>query len=308
MALDKKTGVQKFNFSFVSVIMTALVVAETIYLHLRIYKTESILMNRIDDLERKQHVTEQKCEGISNRVGKQKQDVKNDYTLYLKDKIRNIEQRKVRPRRDIDAKIDSILQALKSPPHYILQPWERTPGNGRKCQNVTLVCQKGERGARGKSGPRGTKGDTGEMGAVGPEGRVGLQGQKGDRGLKGEPGLPGRSISKPDIKSKFPSKILTTEATNFTLVCEADGNPTPKMFWTFLKQKVDSRYAFPMTGALVISNINENDNGKIACVAENVLGNDTAETELSVLTKPRISLVSKSIVNRKEDWSGSLLF
>ena len=295
MALDKKSGVQKFNFSFVSVAMIALLAAEAIYLHLRIYKTERILMNRIDDLERRQEVTEQKCEGFPNRVAKQKQDDINDYTLYLMEKIRNIEQRKVRPRRDIDAKIDSILQALKSPPHYILQPWVKEHGIGRKCQNVTLVCQKGERGARGKSGPRGAKGGIGETGAIGPVGRVGLHGQKGDRGLKGEPGLPGRSISKPNIKSKFPSKILKTEATNFTLVCEADGNPTPKMIWTFLKQKVDSRYAFPITGALVISNINENDNGKIACVAENVLGNDTAETELSVLTKPRISLSSKRV-------------
>ncbi|XP_065056473.1 uncharacterized protein LOC135684750 [Rhopilema esculentum] len=296
MAVDKKTGLQKFNLSFVSVTVIALLVAETIYLHLRIFKTESILTERIDELRTRQQITEQKCEGFPNRDDKQKQEDINYYRLYLKGEIRNIEQRKIRSKRNIDAKIDSILQALKSPPHYILQPWEREHGIGRKCRNVTLVCQKGERGARGKSGPRGAKGDIGETGAVGPVGMVGPRGHKGERGLKGEPGLPGRSISKPNIKSRFPIKILKKEATTFTLVCEANGNPPPKMFWTFGEQRPDSRYAFPMTGALTIVNITENDNGRITCVAENVLGNDTMKTELSVLTKPRVFLNAKKVI------------
>ena len=62
-----------------------------------------------------------------------------------------------------------------------------------------------------------------------------------------------------------------------TLVCEAEGNPKPILQWAFGKQKRGMRYTFPTEGALVISEISENDNGRISCSGENILGKDMVE-------------------------------
>ncbi|XP_065070780.1 uncharacterized protein LOC135695580 [Rhopilema esculentum] len=65
------------------------------------------------------------------------------------------------------------------------------------CQNATLVCQKGEKGAAGEPGPQGMKGNVGakgDLGIIGPSGvrgPPGLQGTKGDRGWRGNPGPQG---------------------------------------------------------------------------------------------------------------------
>ena len=65
------------------------------------------------------------------------------------------------------------------------------------CQNTTLVCQKGEKGAAGVPGQQGMKGNVGakgELGIIGPggvRGPPGLQGTKGDRGWRGNPGPQG---------------------------------------------------------------------------------------------------------------------
>ena len=177
------------------------------------------------------------------------------------------------------------------------------------CQNKSVVCIKGDkgqkgdtgargfkgrkgvRGPRGKPGPlgvKGQKGDHGYIGATGAQGERGIIGPTGQKGQKGEPGAKGRSIEKPMITSKWQLVISKPESTNFTLYCTAEGNPQPKLRWEFKGRKTDSRYTYPLIGALQIKEIQENDSGSIKCIAENILGKAEIETRLDVLTKPSI--------------------
>eukprot|EP00795_Rhopilema_esculentum_P005157 gene5157-287_t len=282
MAVDKKVAFHKSGPTCILVAVILLLVAEALFLHLKIYKTDSVLTKRIDELERKQEITERKFKECQSKAGEQKQKDLSYYSQLFNREFRKLERLKRRSRRHIEPNLALILQYLKF-----------GHKDGGYCGNVTLVCEKGDRGARGKPGPRGAKGDAGQRGDIGPVGVMGPPGQKGDRGPKGEPGLPGRSISKPRIVSKFPNIVYKTVGSNFTLLCEADGNPTPKLVWSFGSKTQDSRYSFPAPGALAISAIQENDNGVIKCVAENILGTDAVETELSVLTKPKVFINSK---------------
>ena len=170
------------------------------------------------------------------------------------------------------------------------------------CENVTLVCRKGERGPRGKAGPRGYKGDMGakgDRGATGAIGQRGPQGAIGIKGQKGDPGPPGQSIEKPKIVTTAEREIIRNESSNLTLFCEASGNPRPDIRWQFDSKNIDSRYKVPGPGALSISNINRNDSGRITCIAENILGRDDIETRLIVHTNPKAILTSRRLSVRE---------
>ncbi|XP_065053105.1 uncharacterized protein LOC135682238 [Rhopilema esculentum] len=285
MAVDKKAELYKGSSICLLVVVTGLLAAEAIFLHLKIHKTESVLTERIDELERKHEITERRFKECQSKNGERYQtDMSYFSQLYIR-KFRELEALKRRSRRHIEPSLVLLLQYLKF-----------GHKDGQYCGNVTLVCKKGERGTRGKPGPRGVKGEAGRSGKIGPVGVMGPPGQKGDRGPKGEPGLPQRSISKPQIKSKFPKIIYKTEGSNFTLFCEAEGHPAPKVFWRFGSQVPDSRYSVPAPGALTISTVQVNDSGIIKCVADNALGTVTVETELSLLTKPRVFISSKTAI------------
>eukprot|EP00795_Rhopilema_esculentum_P017573 gene17573-9205_t len=293
MDVDKKASISKVSFGVV--VIGGMLIAETVFLHLRTYRTENYLTKRINDLEKQQQIIKQQLEAFQNHEIEQKQNGLDDPSGHLIAAIKKLERHKGRSRRDIEEKVDSILRILKSSSHEILQPFDKNSDFGRKCRNVTLVCMKGERGKPGPRGAKGAKGDVGQRGVIGPAGVMGPPGEKGSRGQKGDSGSPGRSITKPKIVSKFPKILYKKEGTNMTLVCEAEGNPKPIMQWAFGKQKRGMRYTFPTEGALVISDISENDNGRISCSGENILGKDMVEIELSVLTRPKLFLNSRKV-------------
>ena len=155
------------------------------------------------------------------------------------------------------------------------------------CKNKRTVCMKGDEGPRGKAGPQGQKGEKGDLGLPGRHGPQGPPGLPGPKGEKGERGQAGKSIEKPKITTSFQAIIKTIETREFTLNCEATGNPEPKISWEFNDKQIDERYRFPLKGALVIGNVSEADAGTVRCIAENILGKDIAETILDVQTTPR---------------------
>ena len=186
-----------------------MLIAETIFLHLRTYRTENYLTKRINDLEKQQQIIKQQLEAFQNREIEQMQNGLDDPSGQLIAAIRKIERHKGRSRRDIEEKVDSILRILKSSSHEILQPFDKHSAFRRKCQNVTLVCMKGERGKSGKPGPRGAKGakgDIGQRGVIGPTGVMGPPGEKGSRGQKGDNGSSG----------KFNESLYKKEGKNLT--------------------------------------------------------------------------------------------
>ena len=172
------------------------------------------------------------------------------------------------------------------------------------CKNKRMVCMKGEIGPRGKAGPQGQKGEKGDLGLPGRHGPQGPSGISGPKGEKGERGQAGKSIEKPKITTNFQGIVRTVERSEFTLNCEATGNPEPKISWEFNNKQANRRYRLPFKGALVIANVSEADAGTVRCVAENILGRDIAETILDVQTQPRIYLPLKrmttSIANSVE--------
>ena len=199
-----------------------------------------------------------------------------------------------------------LLDSLRA---IIQEMISKNIANGKVCQKKSILCikgdkgqkgdtgacgfkgQKGVRGPRGKPGPlgvKGQKGDHGYIGVTGAQGARGLMGPTGPKGQKGEPGAKGRSIEKPMITSKWQLVISKPESTNFTLYCTVQGNPQPKLRWEFQGRKTDSRYSYPVNGALEIKEIQEEDGGSIKCIAENILGKAEVETRLNVLTKPMV--------------------
>ena len=286
----RQTRVQTAKYPTLVCILLIGVVSETFFIHYKVTYQSDQLKLRIDELEKQQ--------GLNIRELGELRSIGSQQSLcmkHVKDLHKTI---RLRVRRGIQKNSQPILSTLHSLKSQIFRLMRHDVVDKGVCNNVTLVCRKGERGPRGKSGPRGYKGDIGrkgDRGAIGPQGKVGLPGAIGQRGQKGEPGQPGKSIEKPRISTQLQEELVKQESKNLSLFCEAAGNPPPNIRWQFGKQIVDSRYTFPVKGGLVISNVNKSDEGRIQCIAENLLGKDVSETKLIVHTMPRVILPSSRL-------------
>ena len=259
-------------------------VVSDIFLHYKTSKQNNELKQIIDEIKEEQIADRQKWMG-SNQEGKFKSPLVEQNEFISERKLRS------RVRKHVEDKILPIIRALDNLREYVLNMNNVDTSHG--CKNATLVCRKGERGRRGKPGAQGMKGETGrkgEQGHPGAEGKRGSTGANGQKGQKGDAGPAGKSLEKPKFVTKFPKVVAKKEATNLSLVCEANGNPEPEIRWEFEPQKTDSRYTYPGKGAFFLTDINENDQGVIRCVAKNILGSNMIETKLDVHTKPEVTL------------------
>ena len=274
------------------------IVSETFYLHYNTEFRSDALKRRIDDLERQQGLTLRKMTH-DRRLATEEKQVYVELVRRLKEKV------KIRVKRDVNEKSKSILRTVSRLRFHFLRLLKDNWVKQDNCRNATLVCKKGERGPRGKAGPRGLKGEIGAKGERGTKGEGGVSGPKGERGPsgatgqkgeKGDPGPPGMSIQKPKIVTSFTKEIIKRESDNLTLFCEANGNPRPDIRWGVDEKKIDSRYTFPIRGALAISSVKKDDQGRIKCIAENILGKDAMETKLVVHSKPKVNLQQQQLV------------
>ena len=147
-----------------------------------------------------------------------------------------------------------------------------------------MVCT-GKQGQRGKAGPRGYKGDRGETGSHGLQGVHGKPGQKGEKGAQGLRGPPGLSIAKTKITVK-PADIVVLEGSIATFSCEADGYPHPIVTWLLNNKSIHaSGKNYRMIGnvGLEIEGVTQKDHGSVTCISNNVIGEDRATAELSIL-------------------------
>lgn len=146
---------------------------------------------------------------------------------------------------------------------------------------VTSICQ---RGPRGKPGPMGKKG---EMGRPGLKGEIGNKGAKGDRGEPGPRGPPGLSVEEPSFK-EIPQNMKITEGSVATFTCKARGYPEPKIKWTHNNKPISFHLRATLGNnnrSLQITNLTENDQGLIRCIAENIMGSVMAHADLEVHCK-----------------------
>ena len=267
------------------------VVSETLFLHYKTTSQNDELKQKIDEMEIKQGLTAKELSQVRHlTTGKE-----HFYIQHVKIMGKKVQ---LRAKRDVQEKTHSVLRALNALRFQVQVLTNEDSVKMKSCRNMTLVCKKGGRGPRGKAGPRGLKGgegSKGERGDAGPKGQIGSTGTDGQKGQKGDPGPPGKSIEKPKFVTKLQKVITRPESSNLSLFCEAEGNPKPSISWRFGSQKIDSRYSYPIKGALSISNINKKDEGTIKCIAENILGKVVLETRLTVHTKPKVILRSRKI-------------
>lgn len=76
-----------------------------------------------------------------------------------------------------------------------------------------------------------------------------------------------------------PQNVTKKEGDNATLICNAMGNPVPKISWNKggLPLSNNSRVIFSMDKKqMTITNMKRVDSGQYGCVATNSLGNDTS--------------------------------
>ena len=98
------------------------------------------------------------------------------------------------------------------------------------------------------------------------------------------------SPGQPKISLSFgPSYAI--KGKNITLpVCHVTGFPSPKISWRKVPGNLVQARALWKDGRLSIKNAQKSDSGLYKCEASNVLGHDSAVTQLNVVELPRFTL------------------
>ena len=170
------------------------VVSETLFIHFKAASQSDKLRLRIDDLEKELSINKGELAELRS-VGS---NGKNFYVNHINDLHKNIQSR---VRRGILKNSQSFQRALDEVRIQVLQLINKELGPKYGCENVSLVCKKGERGPQGSMGPRGFKGDSGskgDRGVAGEKGQTGPPGAIGQKGQKGDRGQPGTSVEEPN--------------------------------------------------------------------------------------------------------------
>ena len=76
-----------------------------------------------------------------------------------------------------------------------------------------------------------------------------------------------------------------------TLVCQASGQPTPTVTWQKAFSPLPRKKTTVVNGTLTISNIEKADGGAYACVASNLLGEDSAVAQVTVLDTLKFRII-----------------
>ncbi|KAL9964639.1 hypothetical protein ACROYT_G028311 [Oculina patagonica] len=98
-------------------------------------------------------------------------------------------------------------------------------------------------------------------------------------------GPPARAqllIKHPPAITYFESKYTVNEANNVTMVCRANGVPTPEIIW----RKSGSNKQLASGEEFSIVDTSGSDDGTYTCTAKNDLGQDSREITLNVRTRP----------------------
>ena len=90
--------------------------------------------------------------------------------------------------------------------------------------------------------------------------------------------------------SRKPSSVIAEEGQNVSLVCQATGQPAPRITWrkAFSQSK---KKKTTVAGKLTILNITKADDGAYVCEAKNFLGEDTAVVQVTVLDRLKFTLI-----------------
>ena len=90
--------------------------------------------------------------------------------------------------------------------------------------------------------------------------------------------------------SRKPSSVIAEEGQNVSLVCQATGQPAPRITWRKAFSQ-SPKQKTTVAGKLTILNITKPDGGAYACEAKNFLGEDTAVVQVTVLERLKFTLI-----------------
>jgi len=80
-----------------------------------------------------------------------------------------------------------------------------------------------------------------------------------------------------------PSSVIVEERQNVSLLCKATGQPIPTVTWRKVVGHVPKGRTAVVDGNLIIANIAKADGGDYACSAKNLLGEDSAVAQVTVI-------------------------
>ena len=87
-----------------------------------------------------------------------------------------------------------------------------------------------------------------------------------------------------------PSSVIVEEGQNVNLVCQATGQPTPTVTWRKAFSQLPKIKTRVVDGTLTILNIAKADGGAYACTAKNLLGEDSAVAQVTVIDELKFTL------------------
>ena len=87
-----------------------------------------------------------------------------------------------------------------------------------------------------------------------------------------------------------PSSIIVEEGQNVNLLCKATGQPTPKITWRKAFSHVAKERTAVVGGKLTILGVKKADGGTYACSVKNLLGQDSAIAQLTVLGRLKFTV------------------
>jgi len=93
------------------------------------------------------------------------------------------------------------------------------------------------------------------------------------------------------VISRKPSSVIAEEGQTVSLVCKATGQPTPTVTWRKAFGQLPKEKTTVVDGNLTILNITKADGGAYACVAKNLLGEDSAVSQIMVLGKLKFTII-----------------
>ncbi|XP_068705043.1 uncharacterized protein [Montipora foliosa] len=171
------------------------------------------------------------------------------------------------------------------------------------CNSTEDVCPTGHPGppgvpgAQGPPGETGPRGEEGSAGDVGTSGKSGLDGTPGRRGPKGHAGDPGprgplgqAGVSEENMCPPR-AMVSPTEQMGYAgdgddavFYCTIAENATASIEWRYKTKKLfrGNKYSFGDDGALIIKNVDKNDEGEYICTATNTAGSSEASGYLFV--------------------------
>ncbi|KAL9952539.1 hypothetical protein ACROYT_G039808 [Oculina patagonica] len=99
------------------------------------------------------------------------------------------------------------------------------------------------------------------------------------------------SVQVSAVITRKPSSVIVEEGQNVNLICQASGQPTPTVTWRkAFSQLLPKEKTSVVDGKLTIRTIAKSDGGTYACSAKNLLGEDSATVQVTVIDELKFSL------------------